>query len=52
MVLAGIEMTLRRRTPQEEILKRTGPSTEQWAQHANDDDITLGQTLILAKEEL
>lgn len=41
-----------RRTPQEEVLKRTGPSAEQWAQHKGDDDVTLGQTLILAKEEL
>jgi len=41
-----------KRTPQEEILKRTGPSSDQWAQHRNDDDVTLGQTLILSKEDL
>jgi len=41
-----------KRTPQEEIQKRTGPSGQQWAQPINADDATLGQTLILSKEEL
>jgi len=41
-----------KRTPQEEILKRTGPTQEQWAQHNTGGDELLGQTLILAKEEL
>jgi len=40
------------RTPQEQILKRTGPTGDQWAQHVKDDDITLGQTLIINKEDL
>jgi len=41
-----------KRTPQEEVQKRTGTG-EQWAQpDAHPDDVTLGQTLILTKEDL
>lgn len=63
IVLKGKELSVKniavfvaenaQRTPQEEILKRTGPSDQQWAQpNAADDSVTLGQTLILTKEDL
>jgi len=43
-----------KRTPQEEVQKRMG-TPEQWGQQPgaqHPDDVTLGQTLILSKEEL